>query len=169
MKHVFWLMRGLVAGRPGPVLNPWDAKALYAGGLRVVLSLNEEPDPSELAVAGIRHHSLPWPPILPLTAALQDFLLDGLEEVLPVLHAEVDNGEPTLIHCHAGKDRTGLLMTAYLVRYQGLEIEEAIARVRAVRPIALSAPGYEATARRFGELERVRLRAAESPGAPREK
>jgi hypothetical protein len=41
-----------------------------------------------------------------------------------------------------------------LGRYRGLDVDEAIARVRAVRPIAMSAPGYEATARRFAEQER---------------
>jgi protein-tyrosine phosphatase len=59
-----------------------------------------------------------------------------------------------LVHCEAGKDRTGLALTAYLVRYHGLAIEEALARVRAVQPIAMTAPGYEAVARRFAEQER---------------
>jgi protein-tyrosine phosphatase len=80
--------------------------------------------------------------------------LPRLEDVLAALHAEVSTGQPTFVHCHAGKDRTGLALTAYLVRYHGLDIEAAIARVRAVRPIAMSAPGYEATARRFAERER---------------
>ena len=50
-------------------------------------------------------------------------------------------------------DRTGLALTAYLVRYHDMGIEEAIGEVRAVRPIAMTAPGYEATSRRFAELE----------------
>ena len=156
MNHVFWLIDGMLAGRPGPVLEPWDASELYDGGLRVVLSLNTEAVPSELASAGLRHRSMPMPPILPLTIPFQDFLLNELEEILPILHEELTAGQPTMIHCHAGKDRTGLVMTAFLVRYRGLLIEDAIARVRAVRPIAMSAPGYQATARRFAELEKER-------------
>ena len=83
-------------------------------------------------------------------------LLDRLEEVLATLHSEVSAGRPTLIHCHAGKDRTGLALVAYLVRYHGLDMEEAIGQVRAVRPIAMSAPGYEDTAWRFAEEEEAR-------------
>ncbi len=45
------------------------------------------------------------------------------------------------------------VLAAYLVRHHGLDVEEAIARLRAVRPTALSVPGYEATAWRFAEQE----------------
>jgi protein-tyrosine phosphatase len=93
------------------------------------------------------------PPVLPLSGALQDMLLRRLEEVLATTHLEVSAGQPTLMHCHAGKDRTGLALTAYLVRYHDLEVEEAMARVRGVQPVAMSAPGYEATARRFAQRE----------------
>ena len=153
MNHVFWLLDNLLAGRPGPVEAPWDPDELYAAGVRAVVSLNTEPDPAEIAAAGLRHHSLPLPPILPLTGALQDMILHGLEEVLETIHAQASAGQPVVVHCHAGKDRTGLALTAYLVRYHGLDVEVAIARVREVRPIAMSAPGYEATARRFAKKE----------------
>ena len=156
MNHSFWLLDGLLAGRPGPVQAPWIAAELYAGGLRAVVSLNTEPDPAALTAAGLRHHSLPLPPILPLNGSLQDMLLRGLEEVLATIRAEVEAGQPVMVHCHAGKDRTGLALTAYLVRYHDLDVKEAIERVRAVQPIAMSAPGYEATARRFAERERER-------------
>ena len=67
--------------------------------------------------------------------------------------AEVENGQPALVHCHAGKDRTGLALSTYLIRHHGLDAEDAIDRVRSVQPVAMSAPGYEATARRFAARE----------------
>jgi hypothetical protein len=82
MNYVFWVMDDLLGGRPGPVRAPWDADELWAGGLRSIVPLNHEPGPAEIAGAGLRHHSLPLPPILPVTDALQEILLDGLEEVL---------------------------------------------------------------------------------------
>jgi hypothetical protein len=152
MEHVFWVIDGLLGGRPGPVTAPWRAEQLRGGAVQVVVSLNREADGEELAAAGL------VPPILPVTGALQDVLLHGLEEVLPRVHEEVAAGRATVIHCHEGKDRTGLALVAYLVRYEGAEIGDAIARVRAVRPIAMSAPGYEDTARRFAAEEVARRR-----------
>ena len=154
MEHVYWVIEVLLAGRPGPVEFSWDLEALRAAGLRVIVSLNTEPDPTEIAAAGLRHYSLPMTPALPVVAPLQNLLLQQLEPVLTVVHAEVSAGQPTLVHCHAGKDRTGLALVAYLVRHRGLDVNEALARVRAVKPTALSAPGYEATARRFAERQR---------------
>jgi predicted protein tyrosine phosphatase len=159
VEYVYWMIDGLLAGRPGPVEYPWDPGQFAAAGLRTVVSLNTQAEPAAIASAGLRHYSLPLPPILPMTDALQDLILRGLEEVLATIHAEVSAGQPTLVHCHAGKDRTGLALTAYLVRYHGLDVEEAIERVRSANPIAMSAPGYEATARRFAEREREQPRA----------
>jgi protein-tyrosine phosphatase len=156
VNHVYWVMDGLLAGRPGPAEFPWNPEEFRAAGLRAIVSLNTEPDPVAIAAAGLRHHSLPMMPALPIVAPLQDLLLRELEPVLAVIHAEVSAGQPTLVHCHAGKDRTGLVLTAYQVRYGGLDVDEAIARLRAVQPIAMSTPGYEATARRFAERERER-------------
>ncbi len=158
MRHVYWLIEGLLAGRPGPAAHPWDAHELRAGGLDVVVSLNTEADPVTLAEAGLRHHSLPQLPSLPLVGPLKALLLRGIEPVLATIHAEVSAGHAVLVHCHAGKDRAGVVLVAYLVRYHGLGIDEAIDRVRAVRPIAMSAPGYEATAQLFARRERKRER-----------
>jgi hypothetical protein len=155
MEQVFWLIEGQLGGRPGPAEAPWDAAELRAGGVEVVISLNSQADAGELATAGIVHHLLPMPPILPVTGMLQDLLLDRLEPVLARLLEEMTARRTVVIHCHAGKDRTGLAMTAYLVRHEGLPVEEAIAQVRAVRPIAMSAPGYLDTARRFAKRRAV--------------
>ena len=157
MEYTYWLIDHLLAGRVGPVERPWDIAKLREAGIEVIVSLNREADPAAIRAAGLRHYERPQLPSLPLFGPLKDLLLRGIEPVLELIHREVSAGHPTLVHCHAGKDRTGVVLTAYLVRYLGLEIDEAVARVRAVKPNAMSAPGYEATARLFARREQERL------------
>jgi len=49
---------------------------------------------------------------------------------------------PVLIHCRSGKDRTGMVLAAYLIEFEGYDVEKAMEEVIAVRPIAFSAEGW---------------------------
>ena len=55
----------------------------------------------------------------------------------------IDAGRSVLVHCQAGKDRTGMFLSCYLCAVEGLSPAAAIEEVRRVRPTALSAPGWE--------------------------
>lgn len=159
MEYVFWLVPGRLAGRAGPNRRPWDLAGIRGLGIGAVLSVNDAAgcDPAEFSALGLIHRCIPLPPNEPP--------LDGDEalcrEALPAAHefvlAQHAAGRAVLVHCSAGKDRTGLLMSYYLMREHGLGVDEAIARVRAVRPIALSALGWEAMGRRVlaGPVERA--------------
>jgi len=41
-----------------------------------------------------------------------------------------------LIHCHAGQQRSCIAMAAYLCKYHNMSIDEALAKVQKMRPIA---------------------------------
>jgi len=55
----------------------------------------------------------------------------------------IDRRRGVLVHCRSGKDRTGLFLTYYLCVTEGLTPSDAIGELRRVRPIALSAEGWE--------------------------
>ena len=59
------------------------------------------------------------------------------------VQAELLRARPVLVHCSSGKDRTGLFFCYFLMRRFGLAPAPAIARVKALRPIALSADGWQ--------------------------
>jgi len=72
-----------------------------------------------------------------------------LEHCLGVLPAaltfakeNISRGAPVLLHCTAGKDRTGLFMAYYLMQCEDCSLQQAVERVRAVRPVALTADGW---------------------------
>ncbi|MGY1741179.1 MULTISPECIES: ADP-ribosylglycohydrolase family protein [unclassified Blastococcus] len=52
-----------------------------------------------------------------------------LADVLDDMKALHDEGHRILVHCHGGASRTGLVLRGYLVREQGMSVEEATAHV----------------------------------------
>jgi protein-tyrosine phosphatase len=162
MQHVFWLLPGRLAGRAGPNRVPWDLRALRAQGIDAVLSVNdgEACDLAEFAAQGLQYRCVPFPPNEPPLAGDEKICRQGLPVAYEFVRAQHAAGRAVLVHCSAGKDRTGLFMSYFLMREHDLTADEAIAYVRGIRPPALSAMGWEGLARRV--LARPR------PGAPPE-
>lgn len=150
MNDVFWLEPGAIAGRAGPNRKPWNLAEVRALGIDSVLTVNEGEGcvEEEFAANGLRHAIVALPPHEPPRPGDEQACLEQLPRALAFLRAERAAGRVVLVHCSSGKDRTGLLMCAWLMRERGLALDEAIARVRRVRPIALSAIGWEAMGRR---------------------
>jgi protein-tyrosine phosphatase len=150
VRHVFWLLPGRLAGRPGPNRVPWDLRTLRAMGIDAVLSVNdgEGCDRDQFAALGLDYFCVPFPanePPEPCDDDLCHLVLPAAYEYVRAQHAA---DRAVLVHCSAGKDRTGLFMSYFLMREYGLDVDTAIAHVRAVRLTALSALGWEELARR---------------------
>lgn len=61
---------------------------------------------------------------------------------------EVDDKKKVLVHCRAGRNRTGLVVCSYLVR-RGMTPDSAIEHFRDVRPNGLANPAFEEYVRRL--------------------
>jgi protein-tyrosine phosphatase len=145
MKHVFWLLPGVLAGRPGPNQVPWDAQDLRAGGIGAILSVNDGAacHAEDFTALGMNYRCIPLSDNAPPRDGDLEHCLDALPEAYDYVRSELDRQRAVLIHCRSGKDRTGLFMCYFLVRESGMSVDDAIAEVRRVRPIALSAEGWE--------------------------
>ncbi|MEM9622526.1 MAG: dual specificity protein phosphatase family protein [Pseudomonadota bacterium] len=145
MKHVFWLLEGELCGRPGPNLQPWKPAELAAAGISAILSVNsaESVYLDELTPHGIDHHCVPLAANAPPIPGELELCLERLPLAYAYVSAHVDEGRAVMVHCRQGKDRTGMFMAYYLMRRQGLSPEAAVQQVKAVRPIAISASGWE--------------------------
>lgn len=144
MKHVFKLRERLL-GRPGPVYNPWVPVELAAAGIGAILTVNEGYSvyPDDLIAAGIEHASFPMADNAPPRPGDFEHCVETLPAALEFVLRKIDDGKTVMIHCTAGKDRTGLTMCYYLCQREGYSAEDAILEVRRVRPEALSALDYE--------------------------
>jgi protein-tyrosine phosphatase len=143
MRYVYWVIENLLAGRPGPYLQPWDPTELYAGGIRTVVSLAAEEEIEDLTSYGFTHYRAEFPPVNLFSKGMQKAFIYQALPVWGFIHEQVKAGNPTLVHCHAGQDRTGAILTGYLVTYCGVKPRTALERIRAVKPAAMTAKGYE--------------------------
>lgn len=142
MQHVYWVIEGLLAGRPGPVLEPWDPAALYAGGIRAVISLAAEEAPEDLAPYGLDHYRMEFPPVTLYSNGMRRAFIYQALPVWRLIDGQLARGNPTLVHCHAGQDRTGAILAGYLIAYKGETPSRALERIREVKPAAMTAEGY---------------------------
>ncbi len=133
-----------------------DPQPLFMGELP--LRWDEVPAPVVVNLCGVYPRGDPQGRLvhgLPLLDVLDRSLSPSkevLERFLEGLHADVE-GQPSYWHCHAGLNRSGLALAAYLHLYRGMRISEAIALLRRARsPMVLCNHVFEGLLRSwYGE------------------
>ena len=57
-----------------------------------------------------------------------------MDEAAEYIDKKISSGKPLLLDCAAGKGRTGALLAAYLIKKEKLTAEQAIKKIRIMRP-----------------------------------
>lgn len=156
MDHVFWVIPGKLAGRPGPDRAPWQVSALRAGGIGAVLSLNDGVlcHAEDFRAHDINYACMPLSDNAPPLPGDDQICFEVLPRAYEFVTEQLSFQRSVLVHCSSGKDRTGLFLSYFMMQHEGLTVSEAINAVRKVRPIAISAWGWEAFASRvLGHFE----------------
>jgi len=148
MDHLFWVVPDRLAGRCGPNEQSWSLGHLRRAGIGAVLSVNDGElcDPADFAREGLAYACIPLSNNAPPFAGDLEHCLAALPVARAFAEEHIGNGAGVLVHCAAGKDRTGLFLAYYLMKSQGLSARHAMERVRSVRPIAFTAAGWDAFA-----------------------
>jgi atypical dual specificity phosphatase len=102
---------------------------LSSSGVRLLVNLHERPhDPARLKRHGLREAHLP---VKDFAAPSSEQMERGMGEIFESLAV----GEAVAVHCGGGLGRTGTVLACYLLESsEGLGAEEAVRRVRALRP-----------------------------------
>ena len=115
-----------------------------------------QPPPGTRAVVNLCGYKDPYP----VDAALWEPILEGgddptvewLRRVVEFIAAQRRAGLTTYVHCRAGMNRSGMVMTAYLMRERHWGRDRALAFVQSKRPQVLPNP---ALMRLLAEWEQV--------------
>lgn len=150
----YWVLPGVLAGRPSPERVPWQVEALLEARVGGIVSLDGPIRTKELTAAGIRH--LPaYQPML-LLHSEEDYhrFLKVVPGVLRFIDEERSRERATLVHCYYGCDRTGSVLACYLVAREGCTASQAVTRIQHANPEALWALGYAEVVGAFERLYR---------------
>ena len=74
---------------------------------------------------------------------------DDLTFAVDFIHQRLNDKEPVMVHCLAGLGRTGTILASYLVKYENMSADEAIEKVREIRPGSIQSYPQEEMIFRF--------------------
>lgn len=135
-----WLIDNRLAGSGLPTSYD-EIEWLKSNGIKAILTVREYPLPEEW-IDGLSYMHIYS---LDLMAPEIEDIDKGVEFIAKML----DDDKPVLVHCAAGKGRTGLLLAAYLMKYHDMDVDEAINKVRTLRPGSIQSEYQELALRLY--------------------
>ena len=121
-----WVIENKLAGSGLPV-SKQEFDWLLKQGVKAIVTVREVPLPKEWIDYSTGYMHL----------QVDDFGAPQPEEIdaaVRFIEKQIADNNPVMVHCAAGKGRTGVILAAYLVKNEGLSPQEAIDKIRAMRP-----------------------------------
>jgi atypical dual specificity phosphatase len=125
-----WVERGRIAASGYPASRR-QLEWVRRQGVDTVLTLTEDPLPAEWKEGlSMYFEHMPMNDHAPPS-------VESLEEAASFVQGEVQREKKVLVHCLAGQGRTMCVLAAYLIKDKGTRPQDAMTRLRSLRPGAV--------------------------------
>ena len=131
-----------------------DVEKIFNWKPAAIISLTEKKEMEDLGASNfislIEKEKIPW-----LHFPIKDFgIVDQQQEFLwetisKNIHQKINNGDRILVHCRGGCGRTGMIVLRIMIEF-GEDPDEALKRLRKIRPCAVETNAQKNWARLFG-------------------
>ena len=135
-----WLIKNKLAGSAIPT-SIKEIDWVIEQGVKSIVTIREEPlDDDWIKNVNYLH-------VMSNDMGVPQF--DDLTFAVDFIHQRLNDEEPVMVHCLAGLGRTGTILASYLVKYENMSADEAIEKVREIRPGSIQSYPQEEIIFRF--------------------
>lgn len=120
-----WVIEGMLTGSGMPTSRE-EMDWVRENGIKAVLTLTEEPLPEQWL------NNIDYLHVPTVNGSSPD--IEDIEKAVDFIDKNLKNNKSVMVHCAAGKGRTGTILVAYMMKFRGIDVKSAIEEIRSLRP-----------------------------------